>query len=66
MSHRSQGRRAQRQSKDARKWAFVNPQTKEKPGGGASRRACVEQTIGVNLEPSRKGEGLAALRTLSE
>ena len=65
MSIRSQARRQARKGKDAqRRDDSLTPRYK-KGRGPASYRPSKDSQCG-SIKPSRKGEGLAALRSLSE
>jgi hypothetical protein len=65
MSARSQGRRQARQNKQHRKWAEPMTQVNKK-GRTPARIQPFENAPHAIMKPSRKGEGLAALRTLPE
>ena len=62
MNIRSQGRRAARQAKSRGKWDSLS----NKKGANPRQSAAPFKNSCAIFEPSRKGEGLAALRTLPE
>ncbi len=65
MTHRRQDLRQARKGKDAHRWGDSLTPRYKKGRGPASYRPSKDSQCG-SIKPSRKGEGLAALRSLSE